>query len=87
MSTTISEPVSATAAAKTGPVSRSPGRLAWGRFLADKKTVASAVIVLIYVVLAVLAPFLVALDVLDPFSVNQDLIGSDSLPIGPLGGG
>ena len=66
--------------------SRSPGRLAWGRFLADKKTVVAAIIVLIYLILAIVAPILVALDVLDPFKTNQNLIGSDSMPLGPLGG-
>lgn len=39
-----------------------------------------------YVVMAILAPFLVAAGVLDPYGVNQDLIGPDSLPLGPWGG-
>lgn len=85
MTTTTSEP-SAGAATLSRVTSRSPAQLAWRRFLADKKTVAAAIVVLIYVILAILAPIMVALDVIDPFGLNQDLIGPDSLPIGPWGG-
>ena len=67
-------------------VSRSPRQLAWARFLRDKKTVVAAVIVVIYVLLAIAAPILVALGILDPYSNNQDLIANDSLPIGAFGG-
>lgn len=77
---------SAEVVASRGVTSRSPGRLAWDRFLTDKKTVAAAVIVLIYVLLAIAAPILVAIGILDPYSINQDLIGANSLPIGPAGG-
>ncbi|MGB4778904.1 ABC transporter permease [Microbacterium sp.] len=86
MGLTISERVSATAVVKAAPINRSPGRLAWGRFLADKKTVTAAVVVLVYLILAIVAPFLVALGVLDPYSNNQDLIAPDSLPLGDWGG-
>ncbi|PZQ88109.1 MAG: peptide ABC transporter permease [Leifsonia xyli] len=85
MSTITSEPAAATART-AAPVNRSPGRLAWGRFLADKKTVTAAVVVLAYLILAILAPILVAAGVLDPYTNNQHLIGPDSLPIGPWGG-
>lgn len=85
MTTTTSEP-SGGAATLSRVTSRSPAQLAWRRFLADKKTVAAAIVVLIYVILAILAPIMVALDVIDPFGLNQDLIGPDSLPIGPWGG-
>ncbi|WP_395640569.1 ABC transporter permease [Pseudolysinimonas sp.] len=78
--------VAAPAALRKQVTSRSPGRLAWDRFRRDTKTVIAAVVVLAYVLLAIAAPFLVALGVLDPFSINQDLIGPDSLPIGPFGG-
>jgi len=66
--------------------SRSPGRLAWARFLSDKKTVVAAVIVLIYVILAIVAPILVSAGILNPYKTNQDLIGPDSLPLGNFGG-
>jgi len=67
-------------------VSRSPGRLAWGRFLADKKTVVAAFVVVIYVLLAIAAPILVAVGALDPYTIHQDLIGPDSMPLGSFGG-
>ena len=67
-------------------VGRSPGSLAWDRFRSDRKTVAGAIVVAIYVVLAILAPILVAAGVLDPYTVNQNLINDSALPIGPFGG-
>jgi peptide/nickel transport system permease protein len=66
--------------------SRSPRQLAWARFVRDKKTVVAAVIVVLYVILAIAAPILVALGVLDPYGNNQSLIANDSLPIGPFSG-
>ena len=67
-------------------LSRSPGQLARARFFRDKKTVVAAVIVVIYVLLAIAAPILVALGVLQPYANNQDLVANDSLPIGDFGG-
>lgn len=67
-------------------VSRTPGQLAWARFKADKKSVGAAVVVLIYVLLAISAPILVKFGVLDPFTIHQDLIDSNSLPKGSWGG-
>lgn len=67
-------------------VSRTPGQLAWARFKADKKSVGAAVVVLIYVLLAISAPILVKMGVLDPFTIHQDLIDSNSLPKGSWGG-
>ncbi len=69
-----------------GVVSQSPGKLAWDRFRKDRKTVTAAVIVLLYVILAILAPILVGAGVLDPNHPHQDLIDSQSLPIGGWGG-
>lgn len=66
-------------------VSRSPGRLAWDRFRADRKTLIGAVVVAIYVILAILAPILVATHVLNPYTTHQNLINDDSLPIGGTG--
>lgn len=66
----------------TAIAARTPGQLAWARFRSDRKTVVSAVLVLITIVLAVLAPVLVNLKVLDPFSLNQQLINANALPKG-----
>jgi peptide/nickel transport system permease protein len=85
MSTSTTGPSVATAPS-SAVVSRSPGRLAWDRFRRDKKTVAAAIVALTYILLAIAAPILVAMGVLDPERIHQDLIGPDSLPIGPFGG-
>jgi peptide/nickel transport system permease protein len=61
-------------------VSRSPGQLAWRRFTSDRKTLAGAIIVAIYIVLAILAPILVATGVLDPLTTHQNLINDEGLP-------
>jgi len=82
----LSTPLASTAYVNTAIISRSPGRLAWDRFRRDKKTVVAAIVALTYVLLAIAAPILVALGVLDPERIHQDLIGPDSLPIGPFGG-
>jgi peptide/nickel transport system permease protein len=86
MSTSTTEPSVAPGSTSAAVVSRSPGRLAWDRFRRDKKTFAAAIVALTYVLLAIAAPILVALGVLDPEGIHQDLIGPDSLPIGPFGG-
>ncbi|MFM6974973.1 MAG: ABC transporter permease [Agromyces sp.] len=65
---------------------RSPGQLAWQRFRGDRKTVAAAIVVLVYLLLALSAPILVRIGVIDPFSLNQNLIDSNSLPSGNFGG-
>jgi peptide/nickel transport system permease protein len=84
--TTFETPNDQGNAAVVGITSRTPAQLAWRRFRSDRKTMAAGVIVLIYVVLAFLAPVLVATGVLDPYSVNQNLINSNGLPIGGFGG-
>ena len=86
MSNSTIEPTAVQASQARVIVSRSPKQLAWARFLRDKKTVVSAVIVVIYILLAIAAPILVALGVLDPYNNNQDLVGDDSIPLGPFGG-
>lgn len=63
-------------------VSRSPGRLAWERFLADRKTVAAAVIVLIYLIVAIAAPILVGAKVFLPLQPHQELLDGNGLPKG-----
>jgi peptide/nickel transport system permease protein len=66
-------------------VSRTPGRLAWERFRSDRKTMIGAVIVAVYVVLAILVPILVGAHVLDPYTAHPSLINDESLPIGGTG--
>jgi peptide/nickel transport system permease protein len=66
-------------------VSRSPGSLAWERFRSDRKTLIGAAIVALYIILAILAPFLVAGHVLNPYLPHQDLINDESLPTGGTG--
>ncbi len=64
-----------------GPVlGRTPGQLAWQRFRSDRKTLVGAIVVAIYVLLAVLAPILVATHVLDPYTTHQSLINNEGLP-------
>jgi len=86
MSSITPDVVAAPAAVRAAVVSRSPGRLAWDRFRSDKKTVVAAAVVLFYLLAAIAAPILVAVGVLEPYANNQDLIASDSLPLGPFGG-
>jgi len=61
-------------------VSRSPGRLAWERFKSDKKTVVAAIVVGLYILLAILAPILVGAKVLDPLTTHPNLINDLGLP-------
>jgi peptide/nickel transport system permease protein len=64
-----------------GPVlGRTPGQLAWKRFRSDRKTFIGAIIVAIYIVLAILAPILVSVHVLDPYTTHQNLINGEGLP-------
>lgn len=66
-------------------ISRTPASLAWARFRADRKTLIGAIVVAVYVILAILAPILVAAHVLDPYTAHSDLIDSESLPTGGTG--
>ena len=68
-----------------GVRSRTPAALAWNRFRSDRKTLAGGIVVAIYVLLAILAPFLVAAGVLDPYTTHQNLINDNGLPIGGTG--
>jgi peptide/nickel transport system permease protein len=66
-------------------VSRSPGSLAWERFRSDRKTLIGAIVVAVYVILAILAPILVATHVLNPYTAHGNLINDESLPTGGTG--
>lgn len=69
-----------------GVVSKSPTKLAMGRFRKDKLSMASFTVVALYLIAAISAPFLVKFGVLDPYSSNTDLLDVDTLPAGPWGG-
>src|SRR5262245_58070288 len=62
--------------------SKSPTQLAMARFFKDKKSMVALSIVVLYMVAGILGPILDAAGIIDPLTPNQDLIGSDALPIG-----
>jgi peptide/nickel transport system permease protein len=67
---------------------KSPTQLAIGRFRRDKLSMASFVVVAIYVIGALAAPFLVRLGVINPTKFHQNLldINLGSIPKGKWGG-
>lgn len=65
---------------------KSPTQLAVMRFRKDRLSMVSLAVVVIYLVLAILAPALYKLGFLDPFTLNQDLLDPNSLPVGHFGG-
>ena len=67
---------------------QSPTRLAAGRFRRDKLSMISFVVVVLYMLAAIAAPFLVKLGVLDPYTFHNELIDGNTggLPIGKFGG-
>ncbi|QAY70429.1 ABC transporter permease [Xylanimonas protaetiae] len=87
MSITTIEPTRAAKAGAAAVQSRSPGRLAWSRFVRDRKTLFGAAVVVVYVVLAAIAPVLVSSHALDPYTLHQDLIDPQGLPKGGVFGG
>jgi peptide/nickel transport system permease protein len=62
--------------------SNSPTALAYARFRKDKKSWVALVIVVVYILAGIAAPFLVMLGVLDPQTPDQDLLNADTLPAG-----
>ena len=65
---------------------KSPTRLAYERFRKDKLSMISFVVVALYVVAAITAPFLVKFGVLDPRGFHQELLNEYTLPKGRFGG-
>lgn len=65
---------------------KSPGKLAMERFRKDKLSMVSLVVMVLYVLAGISAPFLVKLGVLDPTSYHQDLLNEFTLPAGDFGG-
>lgn len=65
---------------------KSPGRLALERFRKDKLSMISLVVVVLYVLAGVSAPFLVHFGVLDTTTTHQSLLNEYTLPKGRFGG-
>jgi peptide/nickel transport system permease protein len=69
---------------------QSPARLAINRFRKDKLSMVAFVVVAVYVLCAIAAPFLVKFGVLDPYTLHNvgddNLLDVDTLPKGALGG-
>jgi peptide/nickel transport system permease protein len=67
---------------------QSPTRLAIGRFRKDKLSMVSFIVVAVYLIAAVAAPFLVKFGVLNPNEFHGNLINANTggLPKGSLGG-
>lgn len=67
---------------------QSPTKLAIGRFRRDKLSMIAFVVVVLYFLAAIAAPFLVKFGVLNPTDFNNDLIDGNTggLPIGKFGG-
>ena len=66
---------------------RSPGQIAWLRVKRDKVTLVAIGVVIVFVLLAIAAPFLKAFKVIDPSTPHTDLVqGPASTPIGPVSG-
>lgn len=66
--------------------SKSPGQIARARFRKDKLSMFSLVIVVLYFLAALAAPFLVHFGVLDPFKTHDELLDVNTLPAGAWGG-
>ena len=66
---------------------RGPWEIVWRRFRRDKVTMASLVITVLFVLIAVVAPILAKLGVFDPYTGHIDLVqGLGSIPDGAFGG-
>ncbi|MFF4601670.1 ABC transporter permease [Streptomyces sp. NPDC001339] len=69
---------------------RSPGQLMWMRFKRDRTGVVCAIVVLVFFVVAALAPVIGALYGKDPYTLygneNPDLLDEFAYPAGPNGG-
>jgi peptide/nickel transport system permease protein len=91
------EPVPADASATAGAtgksaarlVGRSPGQLAWIRFKRDKTGIACAIIVAIFILVAIFAPLICKVYGKNPYTLygqDQGLLDSYGLPNGSFGG-
>lgn len=81
------ESVTLSDAVPKGIAGRSPAQIAWYRLRRDKISMIAFVLVVLFAVLAILAPLLRTLGILDPYSFHAKLIGGfGSMPTGGLGG-
>ena len=64
----------------TGIAGRSPAPIAWSRLRRDKVGLASLVVIIITVLLALFAPLVTNVLGVDPTTLNTDLIGDGALP-------
>ena len=64
----------------TGIAGRSPAQIAWSRLRRDKVGLASLVVIIITVLLALFAPLVTNVLGVDPTTLNTDLIGDGALP-------
>ncbi|MFE7135249.1 ABC transporter permease [Streptomyces sp. NPDC057638] len=71
---------------------RSPGQLMWARFKRDRVGVISAVVVILYFVVAALAPVISSLYGKDPYTLYptqpgyEDILDDFAMPVGAFGG-
>ncbi|MFJ4963606.1 Glutathione transport system permease protein GsiD [Streptomyces sp. ADI96-02] len=81
-----------TAADAETPIGRSPGQLMWMRFRRDRTGMISAVVVILYFVIALLAPVISALYGKDPYTLYAQepdypfLLNDFAMPTGAFGG-
>ena len=95
---TLTEASEAETASTTAPphkevrTGRSPGRVAWDRLKKDKVAIVCAVIILLFILVAIFAPLLTSLQAVDPITgtkaspdaVNTKLVDFNGLPtVGP----
>src|SRR5450756_990004 len=68
-------------------VGRSPWQIALSRLRRDKVSMASVVIIILYLLMAIAAPILQMLNIIDPYSFHDALgQGPGSMPTGAFGG-
>ncbi|MFI5727311.1 ABC transporter permease [Streptomyces cyaneofuscatus] len=81
-----------TAADAEAPVGRSPGQLMWMRFKRDRTGVVSAIVVILYFVIALLAPVIASLYGKNPYTLYAQepeypfLLDDFAMPTGTFGG-
>lgn len=66
---------------------RSPGQIVWGRLKRDKVTMVALVASIVFILLAIVSPFLAKLGILKPDDLHPELVtGLGSMPDGFAGG-
>ena len=67
-------------------VGKSPMRLAMERFRADKRSMVSLWVIVVFALLTILAPVVNHLGIIDPYTFHQDQLNPLTMPNGPLSG-